>query len=434
MVSGVSLVTRSAAYTRTFFGRIMTLPRSTQILIVGGGPSGSSTACFLAAEGLDVTLVDRATFPRPKACAEYLSPEASRVLDAMGVLSQVEEAGAAQLTGMVVRAPNGFEIEGAFVAEHGFRGFRDRGLALRREVLDTLLLNRARELGVRVIEGARVVSLSPKSRGYDVTLRANESQQVLHAGLVIGADGLRSVVARHLGLSNRRLWPKRLALVAHWRGVHGIGARGEMHVQVGGYLGLADVGDGVTNVALVVPQSRARDVAGDADAYVRRWIARYPHLASRFTHAERISPVLATGPFATHAKRAFAHDAALVGDAADFFDPFTGEGIYAALRGGELLAPFAAEAARASSGSQALRALRAYDRERTRSFTGKWRVERLIGLAVAFPSLMNHAARVLSRRSELADLLIGVTGDFVPAREILRPGVLWRMLVPPLRS
>jgi len=75
-----------------------------------------------------------------------------------------------------------------------------------------------------------------------------------------------------------------------------------------------------------------------------------------------------------------------------------------------------------------------YDRERTRAFTGKWRVERLIGLAVAFPFLMNHAARVLSRRSELADLLIGVTGDFVPAREILRPGVLWRMLVPPVRS
>ncbi len=412
----------------------MPLPRSTQILIVGGGPSGSSTACFLASQGLDVTIVDRATFPRPKPCAEYLSPEASRVLDAMGVLSRVEAAGAAQLTGMVVRAPNGFEIQGAFVAEHGFRGFRDRGLALRRELLDSLLLERARELGVRVIEGVRVESLVAQTRGYEVGVRADGALHHTRAGLVIGADGLRSVVARKLGLAQRRWWPKRLALVAHWRGVDGIGARGEMHVQYGGYLGLADVGDGITNVALVVPASRGRDAAGDSDAYVRRWIAQYPHIAARFANAERISPVRATGPFATHAKRAFAPDAALVGDAADFFDPFTGEGIYSALRGGQVLAPFAAEAVRAPTATLALRALRAYDRERTRAFTGKWQVERLIGLAVAFPFLMNHAARVLSRRSELADLLIGVTGDFVPAREILRPGVLWRMLVPPVRS
>jgi flavin-dependent dehydrogenase len=267
-----------------------------------------------------------------------------------------------------------------------------------------------------------------------VGLRVHGLSHQLSAGLVIGADGLRSIVARQLGLAKRRWWPKRLALVAHWRGVDGIGARGEMHVQYGGYLGLADVGDGLTNVALVVPQARGREVAGDADAYVRRWIAQYPHIASRFAHAERVSPVLATGPFATHAKRAFAHDAALVGDAADFFDPFTGEGIYSALRGGELLAPFAAAAVRAASSTLAQRALREYDRERTRAFAGKWRVERLIGLAVAFPLLMNHAARVLSQRSELADLLIGVTGDFVPAREILRPATLWRMLVPPVRS
>ncbi len=407
---------------------------STQVLIVGGGPAGSSTATFLREHGLDVTLVDRAHFPRSKPCAEYLSPEASRILDAMGVLGRVEAAGAAQLTGMVVRAPNGFEIEGAFVAEHGFKGFRDRGLALRREVLDALLLERAREQGTQVIEGARVEALVQRDRGYTVTLREDGAVREMQASLVIGADGLRSVVARTLGLARRRRWPRRLALVAHWRGVDGIGTRGEMHVQHDGYVGLADVGDGVTNVALVVPAASARDASGDPDGFVRRWLGRYPHLSRRFEHAARISPVQATGPFGSHARRAFAPDAALVGDAADFFDPFTGEGIYAALRGGELLAPFAAEAVQAASSAGALTALRAYERARRDAFKGKWRVEKLIGLSVAYPALMNHAARVLSRRKEVADLLIGVTGDFVPAGEILRPSVLWRMLVPPLRT
>ena len=328
---------------------------TSQILVVGGGPSGSSAAWFLAAQGLDVTLVDRARFPRAKPCAEYLSPEASRVLHAMGALDQVEAAGAAQLTGMVVHAPNGFEIEGAFVAEHGFRGFRDRGLALRRESLDQLLLDRARHAGVRVLEETRVEGIARATRGYDVTVRRGDSTQTLHAPLLVGADGLRSVVARQLGLARRRRWPRRLALVAHWRGVQGIGSRGEMHVHHDGYLGLADVGHGLTNVALVVPASRAKDAAGDADGYVRRWLSSHPALAERFAGAERISPVRATGPFASHARRAWAPDAALVGDAADFFDPFTGEGIYAALRGGELLAPYAAEAVRAGTRSQGRR-------------------------------------------------------------------------------
>lgn len=356
------------------------------------------------------------------------------MLHAMGVLSAVEEAGAAQLTGLRVRAPNGFEIDGAFAAEHGFHGFRDRGLALRRELLDGLLLDRARVCGASVHEGVTLESLEAAPRGYTVRLRQDGVEHTVRADLVVGADGLRSRVARALGVARRSRWPKRLALVAHWRGVDAMGARGEMHVQHDGYLGLADVGGGLTNVALVVPTRLARSAAGNADGYVRDWLARYPHLAARFTRAECVSPVRATGPFASHATRAWAPDAALVGDAADFFDPFTGEGIYAALQGGQMVAPYVLDALRAPTARASATVLRAYDRARVRAFSGKWRVEKLIGLAVAFPALMNHAARILSRRTDLADLLIGVTGDFVPAREVLRPGVLWRMLVPPVRS
>jgi 2-polyprenyl-6-methoxyphenol hydroxylase-like FAD-dependent oxidoreductase len=412
----------------------MSLPRTTDVLIVGGGPAGAATATFLARTGLDVQLIDRAHFPRPKPCAEYLSPEASRVLSALGVLEAVEGAGAAQLTGMRVHAPNGHTIDGTFVAAHGFRGFRDRGLALRREVLDALLLDTARAAGVAVHEGVTLESLTRSTRGYTLGVRHGGTTETRYAAFVVGADGLRSRVARHLGLARRARWPRRLALVAHWRGVAGMAGVGEMHVRSDGYLGLAEVGHGLTNVALVVPASQAKSAAGDADGFVRTWLARHPALSARFAHAERVSPVRATGPFASHARRAWAPDAALVGDAADFFDPFTGEGIYAALRGGELLAPFVRDAVRADSPDAATRALRAYERARREAFAGKWRVERLIGLAVGVPALMNHAARVLSRRADLADLLIGVTGDFVPAREVLRPRVLWRLMVPPLRS
>src|SRR5689334_21615294 len=106
-----------------------------EVLIVGGGPAGSSVAFALAQQGIDVLLVDRARFPRAKPCAESLSPEASRVLRAMGALERVERSGAAKLTGIRVHAPNGEVIAGDFVASHGYRGSSPFGLSVRRETL-----------------------------------------------------------------------------------------------------------------------------------------------------------------------------------------------------------------------------------------------------------------------------------------------------------
>jgi flavin-dependent dehydrogenase len=247
----------------------------------------------------------------------------------------------------------------------------------------------------------------------------------LAAPLVIGADGLRSVVGRRLALTRTRRWPKRLALVAHYEQFGDVTTWGEMHVERDvGYVGLAAVDAGLTNVAMVVPARYARLVSADRTAFFERWLAERPQLAPRVRGARRVSPVLATGPFASHARRAWAPGAALVGDAADFFDPFTGEGIYAALRGGELLAPFARAALGAETRRDADDALAAYERARRAEFRGKWIVERLISSAVGFAPAINHFARTLESRKDMADLLVGVTGDFVPAREVLRPSYL----------
>lgn len=418
------------------------IPRSTQVLVVGGGPAGSATAWHCAQAGLDVVLIDRARFPRAKPCAEYVSPEGARILSAMGALETLDTQAAA-LTGMVVHAPSGARIHGEFVARHAFRGFRDRGLGIRREVLDTVLLDRARAAGVRVIEGVKVedVLRDPSGRAVGVRVRCDDGHKApsvatsairtIEASLIVGADGLRSVVARRLGLAHSARWPKRYAIVAHYRDVAGMTSLGEMFVTDNGYVGLAHVGDQVTNVALVVPARSAATIAGAPEAFLTAWLAQHHDLGARFQAATRVSPVRVTGPFASRATRAFAPGVALVGDAADFFDPFTGEGIYAALRGGELLAPFAADAVAAHAHGNARSeqaALSAYGRARHETFAGKCRVEKLIGAAVAVPALMNGAARVLGNDRDLSDLLIGVTGDFVPAGVIVTPRTLLRVV------
>lgn len=350
----------------------------------------------------------------------------------MGALDACEAAGAAHLAGMMIWSPSGARIRGEFAAAHGFRAFRDRGLALRRPVLDAILLDRARAAGAVVREGEQVISVLRDSRsavcGVRVRTQAGEEREH-RARVTVGADGLRSVIARRVGISRQAIGPRRLAFIGHYRGVAGMTDYGEMHVEREGYAGFADVGHGLTNVAVVVPRRDVRNgVGGDPSAYLERWIAARPRLAPRMARAERGTTVKVTGPFAVHARRAWAPGVALVGDAADFFDPFTGEGIYAALRGGELLAPYALAALDAGRARDADAALRGYDRARRRAFAGKWIVERLVALAVGAPWLLDRAAATLEASPAMANLFVGVAGDFVPAREVLRPSYLARLM------
>ena len=398
------------------------------VLVVGAGPGGSALAAQLARQGFAVTAVDRAGFPRDKACSEYMSPEAVRLLDRLGVLSELEAGAAAPLGGTRVVGAHGSRLHGRF-AGGIIAPFRPTGLSVARTRLDAALVHAARSTGATVLERTTVEELL-FDRGAvagAVVREADGQRRALRARLTVGADGLRSLVARRLG-PRRHGRPRRLAFVAHVDGVEGMGDAAELHVGRRGYVGLNPIGGGRTNVALVVPADRGADARGRAEAFWLETLRDFPEVHTRVAGGALARRVMVTGPFAAWSGRVTADGAALVGDAADFFDPFTGEGIYSALRGAELLAE-AAAAALEGRGPVREASLAGYRRVRRRAFAGKWAVERLIGYGMLWPGLFDRAVGRLGRRAGMADTLIGVTGDFVPARQVLNPLFLVRMLV-----
>lgn len=397
--------------------------------MVGAGPAGSATATLLARAGFSVLVVDRAAFPRDKACSEYMSPEAVRILDRLGVVSGLESAGAFPLEGMKVTGPRGATAHGKF-SQAGYPAFRPCGLSISRRILDHHLLEAARTAGAHVLERHCVEDLLYDHGGAVAGAVVRDSaglRHALRARLTVGADGLRSVVARLLGPCSQGS-SRRMAFVAHVAGVVGMGPSAELHFQDDAYVGLNQIGHDQTNVALVLPSRRASEAGRGVDRFFGAALRQFPGVSDRVEAGTMVRRILATGPFAVRARRVVAPGALLVGDAADFFDPATGDGIHCALRGAELVASVA-EAALGPPGPVGLHRLAGYSRMRRRAFSTKWVLEGMLEYALRFPRLLDRAISGLSRHEEMAHRVIGLAGGFVPLRSVANPLFVARMVL-----
>lgn len=400
------------------------------VLIAGAGPAGSAAAVHFARSGLRVLLLDRAAFPRDKICSEYLSPEAIRLLDEFGLVRNLERAGAMPLFGTRVIGPRGSRLTGRF-SETEVRPYRETGLSVPRKVLDHLLVQAATEAGAVLRERTVVEDLLYEGGGVAgaVVRDAEGRRATIRARLVVGADGLRSVVARRLagGSPPRHARPSRIAFVAHVAGVLDLDGFAEMHVSDAGYVGLNRVGEDLANVALVLPRARAAAARGRVAEFFFDELDRFPGVRGRVDPRRLMREVLVTGPFASWSRPVTGNGALLVGDAAEFFDPFTGEGITTALRSARLAAN-AALAPLLGGRPVTDGNLLPYRAARRAAFLGKWTVERLVGYGMLVPALFDRVVNRLERRG-MAHTFIGVTGDYVPASAVLNPWFLTRMVL-----
>lgn len=281
------------------------------VAIVGSGPAGASCAAFCAQAGWRTLVLERAHFPREKVCGDCLNPTCWPVLERLGVAAEVRAAPHGRLStvdfigvdGRVVRAP----LPAGENAE----------IAIRRSVLDQILLRRARSLGAEVREGETLVSLEKREHW---EIRTDHSEET--AQLLVAADGRNSSVARLCHLMPRK-GRDRVALQTHLPLPRDFGDRIVLQLLREGYSGQAPVGDGLLNLCLV---SRPKDLPA-----IRRWAEQ--EFAISADHGWRTIAPLARAALPAGQPGLF-----LVGDAARVVEPFTGEGIYYALRSGELAA------------------------------------------------------------------------------------------------
>jgi flavin-dependent dehydrogenase len=391
----------------------------TDVLVVGAGPAGAATAILLAEHGFAVTVLERGRRARPKICGEYLSPEAGRVLDRLGVLKAVDAGGAVQLAGMRITAPNGIVVEGRYGAVGGFRPYREHALGVSRATLDGALLERLRALPVNLQEGVRATDVIVERgdvvgvRGVDAAGAAVEAR----ARVVVAADGRASVIAHRLGCRRpHRL--ARMALVTYVAGVAGCREVGEIFVDPPDYAILNPLAADRVNLSLVVPLEHTTPWRGRLEDFFAARVKQLPHLARRLAGAHRVAPIQAMGPLAYRVAPPREGGVLFAGDAAGFYDPFTGEGIFTALRTAELAVETLLPALR--RGDLSAGALDAYRRARRAALADKERVTRALQALIGRRRVANLAARWLAARPRALDALLGVIGDYVPPRALPR--------------
>jgi geranylgeranyl reductase family protein len=283
------------------------------VAIVGGGPAGSSCAAFCAAAGLRTIVIEREKFPREKVCGDCVNPAGLPILQRLGLAKEIHTWPHANVDAVEFITVGRRKVRVALPAAGA------QMITIKRSVFDERLLNRAQELGARVHEEATVVALHKTPEG---DWKVDMVRDTILTRVLVGADGRNSTVARLCNLLPR---PERdrIALQAHVPLPQAFGNRIVLQFLPEGYSGHAPVNENELNLCLV---GRPPTIAS-----LRTW-AENEFKLSRDQQWRTITP-LTRAPILSAYNNLF-----LIGDAARVVEPFTGEGIFYALRSGELAA------------------------------------------------------------------------------------------------
>jgi flavin-dependent dehydrogenase len=405
-----------------------------EVAVVGGGPAGAIVAALLARAGHDVTVFERAPAWRWRACGVFSSPATVAALRRVGVEDATLARLARPIPAMRVETPGGVAFRLTYGHSAGV-GAREP-VGFDRSALDPALLSMAAAAGALVHEGRPVEHVELDTDTVRLDVGGADGRERHTARVIVGADGGHSIVARVAGVARPARLAPRVGLTFHLEDRPGDPlADARMRVFEDGYVGIAPVPGARVNVGIVLGTSWQHALAEDgAASVVDRIMTAVPALdgiagsppdPAAWRGGRRVDRIAGASPLGHRVTRRAGRGWLLVGDAAGFLDPFTGEGLHRAVVSAEL----AARATSAYLGGRTT-ALDAYDRAMRRRFATKDVVSGLVQVFLGQPALFEYAARRLAARAPVRETMGLVMGDLVPASRALDPRFLGALLRP----
>jgi menaquinone-9 beta-reductase len=407
---------------------------SFDVVVVGGGPAGCAMALDLNARGYNVALCDQAKFPRDKVCGEFISPGADPILEQLGMLDSIEALSPKRLKGVAISSYESAELGIDYPVVTG-SGLRPTSLSVPRYQLDALFLKQVQSAGVKVFEQHKVIDFIFNEgcvagvQGWDET----KTSFTMNCKLVVDAGGRNATSLRKLNLKREPKGSSKVAFSAHWQGVRLPEDYCYMHVSRPGYTGISSVGNGQANVVLVVEGAALPGGKTEKpETFYHRVLMQNLRRSKMLENGERVEPVRSVGSLAFAVKPVPCGGLILVGDATGFIDPFTGEGIYLSLRSSQLAGEVIHAGFKSSKFSRNF--LSVYDQRRQQEFGGKFLLSRVLQWLIYNRPICNRVMKSLSANRILAETLVGVIGDILPAEKVVSMRFLSKLLVGVLKG
>lgn len=413
-------------------------------IIVGAGPAGCSAAAFLAGKGHQVLLLEKAVFPRDKVCGDGVGPMSLTMLDKIGVFEKIESRDFHRMDSVLLSAPGGKSMTGRIPSVNGQKDF---GYVIPRKELDHLVFTHTKNLpNVTAIEDVKVTGLlyagwdsttafaaSPtggikgksfSDPDFDVSGVYSDYEE-FHGKFVLVGEGAHSLAAKKLGLHNNRRNHQGFAIRAYFENVKGLTNAIELHYEpsiMPGYAWIFPVGENRANVGIGVGYrfTGAKDIRKMFEKFIRN----NPYAREKLKDARMETGSLKGWPlpFGSFPGKRGMKNVLLLGDAASFVDPLTGEGIYYALKSGEL----AAEAVSAGLGrpDETFDTAVQYEKMwrsafRMRDFMTGYLLQPFMNNSF----LVNHAVSRAGKHPGKAGNLAGVVSHVLPKSALITKGL-----------
>jgi flavin-dependent dehydrogenase len=378
------------------------------VVVIGGGPSGSTAATLIAQQGHRVQLFERDRFPRFH-IGESLIPETYWVLERLNMLDKMKGSHYIKKYSVQFVGQSGRLSEPFYFVDHKPHEASQTWQVVRSE-FDKMMLDNAREHGVEVSEGVRVLDvLFEGDRAVGVRIQEEDgARREVRADVVVDASGQSSMIMGRLGL---RQWDPELRKAALWTYFEGAyrdtgrdeGATVVLSLQgKKGWFWYIPLHKNIVSVGVVADFDYLFDKPRDHELIYQEQVALCPAIAERIAPGRRVAPYRAAKEYSYRSTQASGDGWVLVGDAFGFLDPLYSSGVLLALKSGQLAADAVCEALAQGDTSRAQ--------------LGKWEtdyvrgMERMRKLVCAYYngfSFGRFVKRYPQHKGDLTDLLIG---------------------------
>ncbi|HEX6159545.1 MAG TPA: NAD(P)/FAD-dependent oxidoreductase, partial [Thermoanaerobaculia bacterium] len=308
------------------------------VIVIGGGPAGSTAATLLARQGFSVLLLERERFPRFQ-IGESLLPYNNDLFERLGVSEQLDCGDFFPKYGAIFVTGDG-KVGCSFRFDQTLEDPYRKSFQVRRAEFDHLLLRNAAASGVEVREETAVAAIDLADPD-EATIRTHGGEE-LKARFVIDASGHNAVLGSRVGSRHDIRELKKIACFAHYRGVtRPEGREGGSTVIVvlqNAWFWLIPVSAEVMSVGVVLDRDDFLQAGLTPEQMLEKTIAETPFVLGRMESAERITQVYARKDFSFRMRNTVGTNYALAGDAAGFLDPIFSTGVFMAMKSADMAA------------------------------------------------------------------------------------------------